>query len=425
MSEQPGSEWRFTTFGTIAKRLVNGGTPPTQLAAYWNGTIPWITGADFTPSGLSEFRRYVSKDALAETSTNVISKGELLLVTRTGVGKLAIAPCDVAISQDITGAYADREQVDVDFLFHRMRRGVEDLKRLNQGTSINGIVRSDLVNYSIHLPPVPEQQRIAEILTTVDDAIEQTEALIAKMQQVKAGLMHDLFTRGVTPDGKLRPPREEAPHIYKESPLGWIPKEWEVCPIDHVLANIIDYRGKTPKKTDAGVPLLTAKNVRMGFIEPEPREFIADMDYSSWMTRGIPTVTDVIFTTEAPMGNVAQVGTSERVAFAQRVIILQPRQGIRPSWLKFRLMNHDFQTGVATRASGTTALGIKQSEFRKLPLTYPIADDEQSTIERILLGIENEEREAIASRSKLRETKVGLMHDLLSGRVRVPVSESQ
>ncbi len=77
-------------------------------------------------------------------------------------------------------------------------------------------------------PQPPQQRRIAEILSTLDETIEQTEALIAKYQQIKAGLMHDLFTRGVTPDGKLRPTRAEAPQLYKESPLGWIPKEWEL-----------------------------------------------------------------------------------------------------------------------------------------------------------------------------------------------------
>ena len=174
------SPWEELSLGDLVTRLVNGGTPPTSVAAYWQGSTPWITGADFTPSGLSEFRRFVSDEAVRETATNVIAKGELLLVTRTGVGKLAI-------SQDITGVYPDRQRVAVEFLYHRMRQGVEDLKKLNQGTSINGIVRNDLVSYRIALPPL--QQRIAEILSTVDEAIEQTESLIAKTQQIKAGLM--------------------------------------------------------------------------------------------------------------------------------------------------------------------------------------------------------------------------------------------
>ena len=73
-----------------------------------------------------------------------------------------------------------------------------------------------------------QQQKIATILSTTDTAIEKTEALIEKYQQIKAGLMHDLFTRGVLPNGQLRPSREEAPELYYETEIGWIPKEWRV-----------------------------------------------------------------------------------------------------------------------------------------------------------------------------------------------------
>ena len=146
--------WTLTTLGAIAERLVSGGTPPTENQGFWAGSMPWITGADFTHSGLAEFRRFVSEEAIERTATSVIDKGALLVVTRTGVGKLAIAPCDIAISQDITGVYPDQSQVDVEFLYHRMRQGVEDLRKLIQGTSINGIVRKDLSNYPLDLPPL-------------------------------------------------------------------------------------------------------------------------------------------------------------------------------------------------------------------------------------------------------------------------------
>ena len=218
MSEVATKNWRKVPLGSLAKKLVNGGTPPTGIDRFWNGKIPWITGADFISSGIGEFRRFVSEEAVTHTATNVIECGQLLIVTRTGVGKLAIAPCSIAISQDITGFYVDEAQATPAFLYHRMRRGVEDLKKLNQGTSINGIVRADLIKYSIELPPLPQQHQIAEILSTVDEAIELTEALLAKYQQVKAGLMHDLFTRGVTPDGRLRPTYKQAPTSTKNPP---------------------------------------------------------------------------------------------------------------------------------------------------------------------------------------------------------------
>ena len=78
---------------------------------------------------------------------------------------------------------------------------------------------------------LPEQRKIARILSTVDDLIERTEALIAKYRAIKQGLMHDLLTRGVDASGRLRPPREEAPGLYRESAVGWVPREWEIRPV--------------------------------------------------------------------------------------------------------------------------------------------------------------------------------------------------
>ena len=81
--------------------------------------------------------------------------------------------------------------------------------------------------FEINVAPLPEQLKIAHILTTVDDLIDRTEALIAKLRAIKQGLMHDLLTRGVDEHGQLRPPREEAPELYRELAVGWVPREWE------------------------------------------------------------------------------------------------------------------------------------------------------------------------------------------------------
>ncbi len=92
-------------------------------------------------------------------------------------------------------------------------------------------------------------------------------------------------------------------------------KLWEVT-------KFIDYRGKTPKKTNNGIPLITAKNIKNGYISNEPREYINEATYASWMKRGIPQKEDVLFTTEAPLGNVAQINTGGKIALAQRIITM-------------------------------------------------------------------------------------------------------
>ncbi|MGL5306586.1 MAG: restriction endonuclease subunit S [Aeromonas veronii] len=140
---------------------------------------------------------------------------------------------------------------------------------------------------------------------------------------------------------------------------------------------LIDYRGKTPVKTDSGVPLVTAKVIKGGRIET-PTEFIAPEDYDSWMRRGIPLAGDVVMTTEAPLGEVAQLG-AEKVALAQRVITLRGKTGfLDNAYLLYLLQTEEMQDQLTSRATGTTVLGIKQSELRKVKVKVPPLDLQQS-----------------------------------------------
>ena len=133
---------------------------------------------------------------------------------------------------------------------------------------------------------------------------------------------------------------------------------------------IIDYRGKTPEKTDYGIPLITAKIVKGGQIQ-KPEEFISPADYDSWMRRGIPAPGDIVLTTEAPLGEVAQLD-KRKVALAQRLIALRGKRNLLDNTFLKYLMQSDFvQDQLKSRASGSTVSGIKQSELRKIDLFVP------------------------------------------------------
>jgi type I restriction enzyme, S subunit len=148
------------------------------------------------------------------------------------------------------------------------------------------------------------------------------------------------------------------------------PSDWLEITIEEVMEKIIDYRGKTPKKSDMGVPLITAKIVKGGRILPVD-EFIPESDYDSWMRRGLPKPNDVVMTMEAPLGEVAQLD-NRKVALAQRLITLRGKPNLLDNtFLKYFMMSHYFQNLLKARASGTTVLGIKQSELRKISLLLP------------------------------------------------------
>ncbi|HED31883.1 MAG TPA: restriction endonuclease subunit S [Prosthecochloris aestuarii] len=146
--------------------------------------------------------------------------------------------------------------------------------------------------------------------------------------------------------------------------------EWKEYNLEDCLDALIDYRGKTPQKTNNGIPLVTAKIIKSGRIET-PTEFIAAEDYNSWMRRGIPKPGDVVLTTEAPLGEVAILG-KEKVALAQRVITLRGQVNLLNSrYLYYLFQTEETQNQLRYRATGTTVLGIKQRELRKLPINLP------------------------------------------------------
>ena len=146
--------------------------------------------------------------------------------------------------------------------------------------------------------------------------------------------------------------------------------EWKVLALENCLDALIDYRGKTPEKTKFGIPLITAKIIKGGRIE-KPTEFIAKNNYDSWMRRGLPKAGDVVLTVEAPLGEVAQLG-AEKIALAQRVVTLRGKSGLLDNtFLLYLLQTDEIQEKLKARATGTTVLGIKQSELRKVLLNIP------------------------------------------------------
>lgn len=154
------------------------------------------------------------------------------------------------------------------------------------------------------------------------------------------------------------------------------------------VCSFIDYRGKTPPKTTSGIPLITAKIIKNGVIQ-EPQEFIAEDYYDEWMRRGIPKKGSVVFTTEAPLGEVARIRTDNKMAFAQRIIVLEPNTSLLDAdYLFYSLQDCVLKSRIEARATGTTVIGIKASELKKVEIDLP-SMDEQKKIAAILSSLDD------------------------------------
>ena len=209
-------------------------------------------------------------------------------------------------------------------------------------------------------PTLAEQQKIADFLSNVDSIITAETKILNTLQKKKKALMQKLFTQQLrfkSDNGKDFPAWEEST-LEKE-------------------CDYVDYRGKTPKKVSTGIFLVTAKNIKLGYIDYEcSKEYIAENDYNEVMHRGKVKLGDVLITTEAPCGNVAQID-NENVALAQRVIKYSSKGRLNNTFLKYYFLSDLFRTIINEKATGSTVKGIKGSVLHKQKVIVPSLEEQQ------------------------------------------------
>jgi len=276
-----------------------------------------------------------------ESGSRLIEPGTILLSFKLSIGKVSINRIPLYTNEAIAAlSIKDENQVCSEWLYWALRTA--DLHsghdRAAMGATLN---KAKLLSISIPLPPLSEQRRIAAILDHADALRAKRRKALTYLSELNRSIFQELDRRVD-----------------------------DVISVEDAVEKIIDYRGKSPVKTSFGVPLVTAKIIKDGRILPA-EEFIAERDYSEWMRRGLPIVGDVLFTSEAPLGSVAQI-VNERVALAQRVILLRAKAGIFDNtFLMHALRSVRVRDRIDRRSTGSTVRGIRQSELRKVLLPIP------------------------------------------------------
>ncbi|PKG65217.1 hypothetical protein CXF56_09020 [Psychrobacter sp. Choline-02u-13] len=198
-----------------------------------------------------------------------------------------------------------------------------------------------------------------------------------------------------------------------------VPKGWEEKPLIKLLDKIIDYRGQSVPKADNGIPLITARNVRFGYLDFSNQEYVDEGEFENWMSRGIPDVGDILFTTEAPLGMACRFPEKGRYAVAQRTVTLRTSNRLHSDFLLYFLLSEHGQRLIDIRSSGSTAKGIKSAELKKVKLLHPTCINEQQKIAKILSTWDK----AISTTERLIENstqqKKALMQQLLTGKKRL------
>src|SRR5208283_3436744 len=284
-------EWKTEALGRIA-RLTMGQSPDSKHYSSEESGWPFLQGC-------AEFQsRFPAAALFCSQNRKLGKRGSILFSVRAPVGRINIADRDYIIGRGL--AAIEGLEVHQDYLEQYLTFISPSFRNASQGSTFEAINSSELNGWPIAYPLAkPEQTKIAEILSTVDRAIEQTEGLIAKQQRIKTGLMQDLLTQGIDEHGNLR---SEQTHAFKDSPLGRIPAEWEVKTLAGII-EIIDCKHYTPAYVEEGIPVIRPRNIKDSGFDLSDLDYVTEDDYALLTDKHEPTHGDIIFSRNTSFGD--------------------------------------------------------------------------------------------------------------------------
>ena len=406
-------------FGEVGSVTV-GGTPSTSIPEYWGGAIPWMASGDVHDRVIDDVPTRISGLGLRHSSAMMVDPPSVA-VALAGQGRTrgttAYVRCALCTNQSVALLKGYPGELDIEYLLHNLSFRYSELRSRSSGGGRAGLTKTILEQLPLPLPTsVPEQSKIAEVLSTMDRAIEQTEALIGKQRRIKTGLMQDLLTRGIDEHGNLRSIQT---HEFKDSPLGRIPVEWDAMSLGCCGQW---FSGGTPSKVigrfwGGGVPWICPKDMKQFQLHQSIDTITADAVRAG--ARLMPAGTVLIVVRGMILAHTFPVGVSTTdVAFNQDVKAIVPGQRLMGRYLAYWLSSnsHQFLQFVTTATHGTKRFDMDELQAASIGVPMP---DEQ----RLIVSILDEQHSLIERLSdltaKLQAEKCGLMHDLLTGARRV------
>jgi type I restriction enzyme, S subunit len=426
------NSWKIMKLGELCETYA-GGTPNRGNPNYYGGEIPWISSGEVNKPYIDDTIETITSNGLKFSSAKWIPK-EAILIAMYGATAGQVSKLKIRASSNQAVLAVIPKELDDFFLYYKLIGLKNKILFLAQGSGQPNLSKSLIDATLIQYPPLPQQRKIAQILSTCDAVIEKTEAAIAKYQAIKQGMMHDLFTRGIDLNtGKLRPKYDDALEIYKESELGWIPKEWDVITIQDFASQgsypIVDGPFGSNLKSihyrNKGYPIIQSGFVTSNEFKAKQYLYVDKEKYFSEI-RSAVKAGDIVM---AKIG--AQCGTCAILPYnhpdgiiAGNCLKISVDKNNNTEFL-LHLLHQFRKIGKLDLITSTTAQpAISMSSLKVMEIPYPSLK-EQNVISNSIKSLNDKIKSEQSTLSKYRQIKAGLMQDLLSGKVEVEVEENE
>jgi type I restriction enzyme S subunit len=429
-------EWVERSLRELIGSPISGSRPSGGVREDTDG-VPSLGGENVLAEGGMTYRvlKRISRQFFALMGKGKLQKGDVLINkdgAQTGkVGFYAGEFEQAAVNEHLFILRSTDEAIDQRFLYYSLlRRGTQRaITRQITGSAQPGLSGSFADHVRLALPiDSLEQRRVAGVLLILDTAIQETEASIEKLKQVKQGILHDLLTRGIDANGELRPPQSQAPQLYKNSPLGWIPVAWEVKRLEELLSSDEPAMRSGPfgsalrkhELVESGVPLLGIDNVHVERFDANFTRFVTEKKFNE-LKRYAVRAHDLMITIMGTVGRCCIVpeGIGRALSSKHTWTITLDRAKYSPLLAMLQINYCEWiMRQFAKDEQGGIMSAIRSDTLRNLLVPVPHIEEQveiESSMRAISIRIDAES----AVSGKLRLERLGLMDDLLTGRVRV------
>ncbi len=405
--------WQVKQVQEFALKMRSGGTPKSDNPNYYNGEIPFVAIDDLTSANkyLAQTQKHITKEGLNNSAAWIVPVNTIMYSIYATLGVPRINVIEAATNQAILNIIPDETKISLEFLYYLLLEKRGSILAHSSHTTQSNLNAKIVKELEFIFPKkLTEQTAIATILSKVDEAIAQTEQLIAKYTRIKTGLMQDLLTKGIDENGNIR---SEETHEFKDSPLGRIPKEWECVEIGSITKSLVPGRNK-PKAFNGDIPWITTPDFEGIYLEKSKLSLgLTKEEIKKCGNKVIPK-NSIVMTCVGELG-ICAVNLKE-ITINQQLHSFVPNDKSNPYFLMFIISNSKqyFQKIVATNV--VPYMNKKNCESI---LVISTELNEQNKIVEILIKADEAIEKYKKELSKLQSLKTGLMQDLLSGKVRV------
>ena len=392
-----------------------GGTPSRNNELYWDANQTtsniWVSIRDLKDKFISNSAERISDLGVSKSNVKLLPKNTVLMSFKLSIGRLAISMTPLYTNEAIVGFIEKRPNtVDRDYLYYGLQSWnlLGEVDQAVKGATLNKDKMSRILGV---FPPLPEQKKIASILTSVDEVIENTQKQIDKLQDLKKATMNELLTKGI---GHTE---------FKDSELGRIPKSWEVKSLEHVCEKIWIGLVTTMTKfyVEKGIPLIRNSDIKETGIRMS-KLIQLDIDFSKKHSSRAVQKGDVVTVHTGDIGTSAVI--NHLLNGAQGFATLNSRINkslIIPQFYSQILNSEDFKLRAKRVVTGDGRDNLNLKDFVGLLISVPQSLSEQENIVTILLSLEQNIDRLTHKLSQTQSLKKSLMQDLLTGKVRVSV----